>query len=1010
MDESGNEFEVFVSYARRDNAPATEGGDGWVTLLIEKLQQQFAADGAAGPLRVFFDKNSIREGYGWQEEIYSKLLKSKYFLAVLSPNYFVSDWCRREWEQWTRQEIHRHCLRDGAAPIYFVTVDGFPSSRPVEEIAHRIVELNLRRDDPSANNAPAIARAISQFGLRKPYDLRQFDANALSAMAEASLKEKLARLSAQARDILGREEAARKSPTEVPDYNPAFTGRVQDLIDLRTDLAKGATGITAVVHGLGGIGKTELALAYAHAYAHEYPGGRYVVPCAGVVDWRGALDRFADLRGWTFEDKVKLDPALHLARLISRLHEFAAERGRCLLVCDNVDSAELLRSGKIAELRVRDERFHLLLTTRLPAPPDAGAIATLHWHALDSLPIDEAVVLLETIVHACPERERPSLAELAKELGGFTIAVELTGKYLVNNPADAPGALLARLRAATLPELGDEAARTGRDLFRHGEEARLDFIVGETLATLPPIEIRALEYAAQLAPDAIPLRWMQELLVADFREVGRGTVGDPTPRWTEARKRLSSLRLLVPRTESDGRSVGASGGRSERARLASMHRLIQEIVRARFASGIEQRRRAVHRIITTVCASLRENRHERSERWLFPVIEATVDALLSRAERGEIALAHDASFVANDAWGILDHLAAWSRAEPLLRRALALIERHIGSESTEWAATAGNLAVLLKLTNRLSEAEALQGRALAIDEKIHGRDHPSVATRAHNLASLLYTANRLPEAEALMRRDVDIKEKSKDPELGTALNNLAELLRDTNRLSEAETMLRRALAFDEKTRGPNHPFVARDLNNLGSLVEAIGRSSEAQEMYRRALAIDEAVHESGHPDIAIRLSNLAGTLSSASEKERIYRQVLGMNEKSFGVNHPIVAGALNNLALLLQSANRFAEAEPMLRRALEIDEAAYGESHPDVARDLNNLAELLRAMNRLSEARPIQKRAVESMLTAMRTTGHAHPDLGAVMNNYAVLLNAMGVSRAEILATLRRMAPEIELR
>jgi tetratricopeptide (TPR) repeat protein len=75
-----------------------------------------------------------------------------------------------------------------------------------------------------------------------------------------------------------------------------------------------------------------------------------------------------------------------------------------------------------------------------------------------------------------------------------------------------------------------------------------------------------------------------------------------------------------------------------------------------------------------------------------------------------------------------------------------------------------NLAQLLKATNRLAEAEPLMRRALAIGEKSLGSDHPQVAIRLNNLGQLLQDTNRLAEAEPLMRRALAIDEKSFGPD------------------------------------------------------------------------------------------------------------------------------------------------------------------------------------------------------------------------------------------------------
>ena len=74
---------------------------------------------------------------------------------------------------------------------------------------------------------------------------------------------------------------------------------------------------------------------------------------------------------------------------------------------------------------------------------------------------------------------------------------------------------------------------------------------------------------------------------------------------------------------------------------------------------------------------------------------------------------------------------------------------------------------------------------------------------------------------------------------------------------------------------------------------------------------------------------------------------------------------------------------------------------------LNNLAQLLQDTNRLAEAEPLMRRTLQIFVKFTRATGHPHPHLQAAVNNYAGLLEAMGRSREDIMATLRRMAPEL---
>ncbi len=322
-----------------------------------------------------------------------------------------------------------------------------------------------------------------------------------------------------------------------------------------------------------------------------------------------------------------------------------------------------------------------------------------------------------------------------------------------------------------------------------------------------------------------------------------------------------------------------------------------------------------------------------------------------------------AARLANQCGLYLDGRAAFAEAEPLYRRALAIDESY-GPHYLGVGIRLHNLACLLRATNRLVEAEPLIRRALVILEMSYGPDHPLVADVLMNLASLLQDTNRLAEAEPLFRRALAIDEASRGPDhpdVARALNNLAELLYATNRLAEAEPLWRRALAIDEANYGPNHPKIAKRLNHLAMLLHAANRLAEVEPLARHALAIDEASYEPGQPDIARDLTTLAELLRATdrlAEAEPLARRALAIDEASYGPGHPAVARDLTTLAELLRAANQLAEAEPLLRRALAIDEASYGPQHPYVAIRLNNLAQLLQATDRLAEAEPLLRRAL----------------------------------------------------
>ncbi len=346
----------------------------------------------------------------------------------------------------------------------------------------------------------------------------------------------------------------------------------------------------------------------------------------------------------------------------------------------------------------------------------------------------------------------------------------------------------------------------------------------------------------------------------------------------------------------------------------------------------------------------------------------------------------------------------YSEAIRLAKQFIAGIKARYGDDAPEYAVSLNNLAQLLQETNRLAEAEPLMRAALAIDERHLGASHAATAVDLSNLARLLARMNCLNEAELLYRRALRIAEATlgaNHPTVSLIINNLAMLLRDTNRGSEAEPLIRRALAIDEANFGPDHPKVGIRLNNLAQLLQDTDRFGEAELLTRRALAIYQKIFGPDHPEVALSLNNLAQLLKhtkSYSEAEPLLRRALAIDEKSFGPGHPNVAADLNNLAQLFQDTHRLAEAEPLMRRVLKIDEVSSGPHHPDVARDLNNIALLLEDMNRFAEAEPLLRRA---LAIDEKSFGQDHPKVADDLNNLAALLEKQGHWKESVLVRVR---------
>jgi tetratricopeptide (TPR) repeat protein len=963
-------YDLFISYSSNDNER------GQVVALKAEIESSFRAF-AGREIQVFFAPYEIQGMDDWRQRIQRTLRESHLFLAVLSPDYIASPYCQWEWEDYVRYEAMRQCLGEGVAPVFFVTLP----------------------DAASTQLEPAIMRWINEINQRHTFNLRPWREYGEKALQEAHVRSTLEQLHASLRERLSRAERARLSPNKLMNHNAAFVGRIRELTELRNVLSKNKLGVVGVrqgetigpvaVQGLGGMGKTELALAYAHAFAWDYPGGRYQIPCENTADLRLALTWLTGQMHFEFTEEEKKDLSLQFERVLYEIQR----RERCLLILDNVSDPHLLEPIYLDRLP-RDGHVDLIATTRLAPASIPGSPHGLTFIAVDELPEEDALALIRS--HQPEERfasqeEDDEARRIVQLLRGFTLAVETAAIYLGRHPApDACRTFRERLS----PDLLRESERAATDpavAVRHRIRS-LDETLAFTLSTLTPEAMHLLTFAALLPADQVAVPWLRILGAERYPAFQDGE----SNAFDQPLELLLGLRLF-----QTGNAVDEDG----HLLIVRAHRLVQDLIRQKTAADdMTAMLQAVDGLIQERDDALNSTIQRAKASWELEPFTALATLWDKTNHPG-------ASWLLDVTGRHWRNLAEWGRCEPLIRRALEIAELENGPDHPAVALVLNNLANLLQDTNRPAEAEALFRRAWKIAERSFGPDHPNVATCINDLAQLLREMNRIVEAESLMRRALEIDEQSFGPEglrVARDLGNLAVLLQSTNRLAEAEPLLRHALEIDERSYGPDHPDVAIRLNNLAQLLEATNRPDEAEPMMRRTVTINELSYGPNHPQVATSIGNLAGllwTTNRLDEAEPLMRRAAEVDQLRYGPDNPKVANSLNNLALLLRDRNQLVEAELLLRRALEIVERGLGSGHPYAASSLNNLALVLEDMNRLDEAEPLMRHA---LAVSERGLGFDHPGVATSLDNLAELLRA--TNRLDEAEPLSRRALEIDER
>ncbi|HEX6353671.1 FxSxx-COOH system tetratricopeptide repeat protein [Actinophytocola sp.] len=585
--------------------------------------------------------------------------------------------------------------------------------------------------------------------------------------------------------LVGMWQAPRRERSEAPSAtfrlpprNGHFTGREAVMKELRLQLTS-ANDI--VIHGLGGVGKTQLAIEYAYRYLPKY---RFVA----FVDAEHpdlVTTQFASLARELGLTEIGAE------QVIPRVYGKLRDRRPWLIIFDNGEKpgplAHALPAGDLAG------NGHVIVTTRVSGWSSRAGVLDL-----DVFARQESIALLTRRV---PDMSEAVADQIAEQLGDLPLALEQAAGYMDYNHT-APEEYLALLTSRL------------EEMIAQGELADRPAVVVATLwqmslRQLPPASVELLELCALLAPEPIPLGLFETLPAA----------ADPLT-WDTTVGALAGLGLA---RRTDAHLV--------------VHRLVQAAVRAAMPQG-SHRARLREALLSAAPHDIHGD-PAAPERWqeLLPhVLAVTTEdsspetALLLRlaatyliqigdrrlaAPLCERALTINESLDRDSEIGfdlitlaqIHRELDAADRALPLAERALRLHESSLPADSP---AIATDLATLARIQRQLGDhasALPLAERALRIDEAAYGPDNAYVSFDLIALASIHVDLGDHATALPLISRALEIREAIYAPDhlyIGYALLFKAQVLHALGDPTTAP-LAQRGARIHRTQLGADHP-------------------------------------------------------------------------------------------------------------------------------------------------------------------------------------------------------------
>ncbi len=565
-------------------------------------------------------------------------------------------------------------------------------------------------------------------------------------------------------------------PVNLPAAGEVFVGREKEMAQLmaRLDQDKGGVALIAGVRGMGGVGKTELALQVAHRLAHRYPARLFI-----DATERDADALLAEIIRLFQPERKPPDDAAARASLARQL----MGQGPGLLILDNATWPKHVQPV----LRAIPGGWAVLVTSRRRFGLSGGLLLDLNV-----LEPDAAVALLRELDVAGEEGD---LARLAEACGRLPLALRVAAAFLRNHPDWTLAEYLEALeKAPRLDHLRDE-----------GE--------GDVAAVLG----LSLEWLEKEQPE-LARRWrMLAVMPAPFdRELAAG-VWETDP--ASARDDLSELvRWSLVEYPED-------------ARLYRLHDLLRELAGEPDAEVVRR-----HAFWVLQQADEADERFKRGDLsglarfdLLWPHLEAAWARL--RAADDEDARRWLRDFVW-DFPSLLDLRTTPAQRIPYLQRGVAAA-RALGDRRAE-GALLGNLGLAYAHLGRVEEAIGYYERALDIAREIG--DRRGEGNHLGNLGLAYADLGRVEEAIGYYQQALDIAREIGDRRgEGNDLGNLGLAYAALGRVEEAIGYYEQALDIareigDRRAEGAL-------LGNLGLAYADLGRVEEAIKYYQQALAI-----------------------------------------------------------------------------------------------------------------------------------------------------------------------------
>ncbi|RDH13945.1 TPR-like protein [Aspergillus niger ATCC 13496] len=684
--------------------------------------------------------------------------------------------------------------------------------------------------------------------------------------------------------------------------NPRFAGREDEITRIEELLLQQNGPSKIAICGLGGVGKTQIALELAYRMRNRDPKCSICwITCTSYESVEQAYMNIASKLKMT-----DIKPAEVKGKVKAYLSEESA--GKWLVIFDNADDMGMWSTNDTTDTVLTDflpesEQGHILFTTR--SRKVAVKLASSHVITVTEPNTEISIqIFTNSLVDKTLLNDRITALSLLEQLACLPLAITQAAAYINENSIGLSDYLqLLRDQEPHVIELLSE---------EFGDEMRYKDIQN------PPISNKD-------KTDALGL-----LKAFSFISKGGGDsslnlhrlVHLATRNWMRKNQQLS---LQILKTADRLSEVFPD---NDHANRQAWREYLPHALSLIAEAGFRKEQEKYIDLMQNVCSCLySDGRWKEAEELQVQVLEAHKRVLGPEHPSTLISMSNLASTYRNQ--------GQWKKAEELEVQVLELRKRVLGPEHPSTLTIMSNLASTYRNQGRWKEAEELEVQVLKTHKQVLGPEHPSTLISMNNLASTYRNQGQWKETEELEVQVLELRKRVLGPEHPSTLismNNLASTYRNQGQWKETEELEVQVLEAHKRVLGPEHPDTLISMNNLACTYWNQGQWKEAEELEVQVLELRKRVLGPEHPDTLTIMSNLASTYRNQrqwKEAEELEVQVLELRKRVLGPEHPDTLTSMNNLAFTWKRRGTIKSALALMKQCAELRRNLLGPDHPD---------------------------------------------------------------------------------